>query len=279
MKKIRSSLLWIVFAGISAVLLAPVLFLVTGSLMTAGEFARTYGGNLPAFPAVVPRMASPEQYGTLLLNTPGYLIAFWNTLLIAVCIGLGQIAVGLPCAFAMAKGKIRCRVLFFLYIVMMMMPFQVTMLPMYRLVKWFGMFDSRTSLIIPEIFAPFTVFLLVQFIRKLPDEMMEAAYLETKNPMTILCRVVAPLVRPGINAALILSFVETWNMVEKPLLYLTSEELYPLGMLLSKANQTYSVTAMAGSVLYILPVYLLWYGYQDEICQSIANLNTFTKKG
>lgn len=257
----------------SILFLAPLLFVFTGSLMGSAEFAQSYGANNLGFPPVVPRLASLTQYATLLFNTPGYLNAYWNSLFIAVTICAFQLLFALPCAYGLAKLRFRgCRSILFTYIVMMMMPFQVTILPMYQLVKWFGLLNTRWALIVPEVFAPFTVFFLAQFIRQLPNEFIEALRLESSSPFALYRYLVLPLCKPGIAAAMVLSFVETWNMVEKPLLYLNDMRNYPLSMQLYEAGTQATATTLAGCILYIIPVVLLWGCFKDDICTGIAQL-------
>lgn len=272
--KHTTRILSLLFLGLSALLfLSPLLFVLTGSLMDKGEFTRTYGAHALRFPAVVPRLATLSQYGTLLLNTPGYLAAYWNSLFIALCVCLLQLLFALPCAYGFAKLDFRWRKsVLFIYVVMMMMPFQVTMLPMYQLIKWFGLFDTRWALIIPEIFTPFTVFFVTQFMYQLPGELIEAIRLESDSPIIIYRHLAIPLCKPGIIAAMILSFVETWNMVEKPLLYLSDARAYPLSMLLYEAGNRASATTLAGCILYIIPVLLLWGCFKHDICKGISQM-------
>lgn len=251
----------------------PLLFVLSGSLMSANEFMRTYGANILRFPSLTPRLVTLTQYTALLFNTPGYLNAYWNSLFIAVTICGLQLFFSLPCAYGFAKISFRGnQLLFFSYIVMMMMPFQVTMLPMYQLVKWFGLFDSYLALMIPEAFAPFTVFFLTQFMRQLPSELIEAVRLESSNPFTLYRHIIIPLGKPGIAAAMILSFAETWSMAEKPLLYLSNARAYPLSMLLHEAGNQANSATLAGCVLYLIPVLLLWNCFKDDICNAISQL-------
>lgn len=273
MKRLSRWLCLLLLGICSILFLAPLLFVFTGSLMGSNEFIHSYGTNALRFPSVIPRLATFSQYATLLFNAPGYLYAYWNSLFIAAAICGFQLLFALPCAYGFAKLSFRGnRFLFFTYIVMMMMPFQVTMLPMFQLVKWFDLLDSQWSLILPEIFAPFIVFFLTQFIHQIPNEMIEAVRLESSNPFVLYRYLIIPLSKPGLIATTILSFVETWNMVEKPLLYLSDVKKYPMSMLLYEAGNQVSATTMAGCILYLLPVVLLWGSFKDDICSGISQL-------
>lgn len=269
----KKGLIVFVLSLFSALFLLPLLFVLTGSLMGSREFASVYGSNQLRFPPLLPRLASLSQYGQLLLNSPGYLSVYWKSLFLAACICLLQLIVGIPCAYGFATLSFRSRkLLLFLYVIMMMMPFQVTMLPMYQLIQRLGWFDSYWALIVPEIFAPFTVFMLTQFMNQLPHELIESIQLETSSALAVCQYLVIPACKPGIVATIILSFVETWNMVEKPLLYISEIQHYPLSMLLYEAGKRVTPTTLAGCVLYTVPVFLLWICFKDEICQGIARL-------
>ena len=255
----------------ASMFLLPLLFVLTGSLMGSAAFQHTYGQQALPFPPVIPRLATIEQYIELMLNTPGFLSAYWNTLRIALITCALQFLIGVPCAYGLTKTRLHGRrLILYLYALMMMMPFQVTMLPMYQTVRKLGLFDSRWSLILPEAFAPLTIFLLVQSMKTLPDELLEASRLETNSRLVLLRSIVIPLCKPSILAAMILSFVETWNMIEKPLLYISSIQNEPLSMLLHEAGQQASSTTLAGCVLYMIPVILLWANFQEEICQGVS---------
>lgn len=222
MKRWTRRLFFFLLLLCSALFLAPILFVVTGSLMGTREFSQTYGIGTMAFPRIVPSLATFEQYGALLFNTPSYLMAYWNSLFIATSVCVLQLLFALPCAYGFAKLRFRLsNGLYFAYIVMMMMPFQVTMLPMYQMMKWLNLYNTSWSLIVPEIFAPFTVFLLTQSMTHLPDELIESVRLESSSSYILFRYLIIPLSKPGIVSAMVLSFVETWNLVEKPLLYLT----------------------------------------------------------
>ncbi len=257
----------------SALSLLPLLFVLTGSLMGRTEFTLSYGATALPFPPFTPRMASLSQYVDLLFNTPGYLFAYWNSLFIGLSICLFQILTAIPCAYGLSKLRFKGRqTLLFLYVVMMMMPFQVTMLPLYQLVQKMGLFDSHWALIVPEIFAPFTVFFMAQSLKLLPDELIEALKLESSSPMILYKHLIIPICKPAIIAGAVLSFVETWNMVEKPLIFIQDIRVYPLSMLLHQAGELASPATLAGCVLYMVPVLLIWMSYKTEICSGISKL-------
>ncbi len=257
----------------SALSLLPLRFVLTGSLMGRMEFSRGYGASALSLPPLMPRVASMSQYIGLLFNTPGYLFAYWNSLFIGLSICLFQFLTAIPCAYGLAKLRFRGRrALLFLYVVMMMMPFQVTMLPVYQMVQKMGLYDSRWALIVPEIFAPFTVFFMAQSIKLLPGELIEAVRLESSSPMTLYGHLIIPLCKPAIIAGAVLSFVETWNMVEKPLIFIQDIRAYPLSMLLHQAGELASPATLAGCMLYMVPVLLIWMTYKTEICAGISQL-------
>lgn len=153
--------------------------------------------------------------------------------------------------------------------VLMLMPFQVTLLPTYLLSKRLGIYDTLWALILPDVFSPMGVFLIWEFMKSIPDETMEAAYLETDSNCRVLCSIVLPAVRPGIVTAGVLHFAESWNRIEQPLILLQSEWRYPLSLRLSLLSESTIGIRFAGSVLFMAPAVLLYFLLRDEITESI----------
>ena len=118
--------------------------------------------------------------------------------------------------------------LFFIYIVVMMMPFQVTLLPQYIVSRDWGIYDTPAALILTGIFSAFGTFILTQILKIMPDDMIEAAKLETGSTLRLLWYVVLPNLRGGIVCLFVLQFTELWNMVAEPLVLMETELKMPL---------------------------------------------------
>lgn len=260
----------IAFLVVMAALFAfPIVVTVVSSFMSPAELSEVFseGGSI----RLIPKMVSLNAYSDLLFSGSEYLRMFWNSLFIALATALGSTVVGLIVGYALAKCKFRGKdILRYLYIVIMMMPFQVTLLSNYILVRRLSLYNTLWSLIIPGIFAPMAVFLVSQFIRGISNDEIEAATLETTSPITVLAHVVAPRVYPALLAAFLMSFAEAWNMVEQPLIYLSDESLYPLSLALNSMQSGNMSVAFAGSVMYMLPIILLYRIFEEELIQGLS---------
>ena len=254
---------------LAALFVAPVVITFTSSFMGTAELAQMFErkGSI----RVIPMKITLDSYYQLLFAGTQYLGMFWNSVLMAISISMGSVVVGLIVGYVLAKGQFRGRdALRFLYIVMMLMPFQVTLLPNYIMLKQMKLFNTNWALILPGAFAPFGVFLLSQFIRGMPDEMIEAATLETNSPLRLLGHIVAPMVYPGLLAAFLLSFADAWNMVEQPLILLQDTWRYPLSLALNDMHGSDMAIAFAGAVLYMLPVVFLYRLFEEELIQGLS---------
>lgn len=201
---------------------------------------------------------------------PSYLYAMTNSLLIASAASVGTVLVSVLAAYVFAKVKFRGRsVIFYLYIIVMMMPFQVTLLPQYIVSKNVNIYDTPLALILPGIFAPFAVFLLTQVMKSIPDEMMEAARLDTSSTFVIITRIVVPAVKPGIVCAWVLTFTEQWNAVAEPLILMETETKFPLAVVLNQLNGE-DVLCFAAVVMFTVIPLLMFALFEEEIMEGLG---------
>ncbi len=202
---------------------------------------------------------------------PLYLKAFQRSVLIAGSIMLGTLLVSVPAAYIFAKVRFYGKnMLFYVYIIVMMMPFQVTLLPQFIISRQLGTYDTFYAMILPGIFSPFSVFLLTQITRSIPLEFLEAARLDTSRVSVILLRIIVPLIRPGIVCASVLVFTEQWNMVAEPLVLLESAEKFPLAVLLSSSDAL-NTLGFAAIVIFLLLPLLLYSFFEDEIIEGLGS--------
>ena len=252
------------------VFLLPIILTVACSFMTSGELSSMF--MLRKIPlSVIPHKFSLDGYYELLFTSDMYLGMFWNSVFIAFSIAIGNVIISVVVGYLLAKIKFPGRnILLFTYIAAMMMPFQVTILPNYIMVRAMNLYNTNWALILPGMLAPFGVFLMTQFIRTMPTEMMEAAALETKSALQLLLRVVAPMVCTGMLALFLLSFAESWNMVEQPLILLKDEWRHPLSLALVTIEKDQLSMAFAGSVLYLLPMIFLFRIFEEELVNGLS---------
>lgn len=222
---------------------------------------------------LIPNQISIEQYYQTLIENYDYIKMFWNSVKISLLISFLTFIVAFPQSYVFAKIKFKGRsLIFFIYVIVMMMPFQVTLLPNYLLLRWMNLLNSHSALILPAAFSPFGVFLLTQFMRYVPSDTVDSYKLESNSIFGLFYYIIIPAVKPGIIALLVLVFAESWNMVEQPLIFLQDEFLYPLSLSLNSTILNKSLGApFAGAVLYVIPIITLYFYFEEEIIAGFSN--------
>nr|WP_312875710.1 carbohydrate ABC transporter permease [Paenibacillus planticolens] len=277
--KVGLTLLLGIAAGIS---LVPIVLTFTNSLMTEREIGLNYdwiwkmpdaaAGGKDAFVNLkwIPDWLSFNQYAEVLVRNPKFLHMFWNSVGLVVPIILGQIVVASLAAYAFAKLRFPGRDKWFLcYLMTMLMPFQVTLVPNYIILDKLGLLNTRLAIVLPGIFAAFGVFMLRQFMLHLPGVLTEAAKMDGADHYTIFGQIVLPLVKPGIAALAVLLFVDYWNMVEQPLIFLQDVVQQPLSLYLAEIGKEAKGVVFAASVLYMSPMVLLYLYAQSHFIEGI----------
>ncbi len=214
-----------------------------------------------------PSVFSLTQYYTILIQDTSVLRLLCNSLFYTIA-SLALQAIFIPMlAFALAKMQFFGRnFLSFLIVCLMILPFQVTMAPNVLTLKALGLLDTVWAVILPMAFAPFYIFLLRQFMVALPTEILEAAAVDGAGAVRTFFSIALPPCRPVLGAALALSFADLWNMVEQPLLYLSSrQDLMPLSTMFNQLSESNAEIAFAGAALYILPAILVYLYFQKDI--------------
>ena len=264
------------FAAAFAILfLAPIVLTITNSFMSATEISANYGsifattdtgGKVYVSERVnlkfIPDMVSFSQYITVLFKSPQYLLKFWNSVILVVPIVVFQLTTATLASYGFARyeGKLRSMI-FFLYVMLMLMPYQVTLVPNYLVADWLNILDTKWSIWLPGIFSPFAVYLLTKFMKRIPTAVIEAAQIDGANEWQIFKRVCLPLCKGAIASAAILVFIDYWNMVEQPLILLSDPETHPLSVFLSKINAGEIGLAFAVATVYMIPsLFVFLYG-------------------
>ncbi|MBQ8162501.1 MAG: carbohydrate ABC transporter permease [Clostridia bacterium] len=271
--------------GISYVLLlclcllimVPILFTFLYSFFPRGEMEAylklrgNYDKSVWLDILYAPSQVSLRQYYKILIENPTYLKLFCNSAMYTGMILLGQAAVIPLTAYALSRFIFRGRdTLFFLILILMILPFQVTMAPSVIMLKWMGLLDTVWAVVLPSCFSPFYIFLLRQFMVTLPNELLEAGMVDGVGPIRGFVHVVLPVCRPILGAALALSFADNWNMVEQPLVYLSGKpDLQPLSVMFNQISTDSADVAFAGAALYILPALFVYMFFQEDIVEGI----------
>ncbi|WP_397386242.1 carbohydrate ABC transporter permease [Paenibacillus sp. VCA1] len=268
---------------IAILLLLPIGVTFVNSLTTEKEIEINYGaigqkndvaaaGKTMPFVnlKLLPDKVSLEQYGKVLVDNPKYLTMFWNSVGMVVPIIAGQTFVAALAAYAFSKLKFRGRdPLFLIYVITMLMPFQVTLVPNYIMADQLGMLNSPSAIIWPGIFAAFGVFMLRQFMLDIPYAYIEAAKIDGAGHLRIFFKIIVPMIKPGLAALIILLFVDYWNMVEQPLIFLDDPFKQPLSVFLSRVTDGDRGIAFAASMLYMAPMVLLFLYAESYFIEGI----------
>ena len=218
-----------------------------------------------------PNMFSLSQYYKILIEDMTILRYFVNSAMYTGAILLGQ-ALFIPAmAYALSRFRFPGRdALFFVIIMLMLLPFQVTMVPNVITLRAMGLLDTVWSVILPITVAPFYIFLLRQYMVGLPGDMIEAAQIDGAGTLRCFVHVVMPVCQPILGAAIALSFADCWNLVEQPLTYLTTHtELYPLSVAFNQLTQKSTGVEFAGAALYTLPALFIYLFFQNDILEGV----------
>ena len=286
-KRRERALDWLTFVivGFFALLfLMPTVLTITNSFMSTTEISANYGqifsnasSDAKTFISskvnlkFIPDMVSFGQYKTAFITSPAYLLKFWNSVILTVPIVAGQVIIAAGAAYCFARNRSKlANGIFFIYIILMLMPYQVTLVPNYLVSEWLHLLDTRWAIILPGIFAPFSVFILTKFMRRIPTAMVEAAKLDGANEFQIFTRIFMPLTKGTIYSVIILVFIDYWNMVEQPLILLSDTELHPLSVFLSKVNTQDAGLAFAVATVYMIPTLLIFLYSEDYLVDGIA---------
>ncbi|WP_330613833.1 carbohydrate ABC transporter permease [Butyrivibrio sp.] len=268
----------------AVVFLMPIILTITNSFMSSSEINANYGsifattekgGKIFISKTVnlkfIPDMVTFAQYFTVLFKSPQYLIKFWNSIIYVAPIVVVQLGIATLAAYGFSRydGKLK-RAIFFAYIIMMLMPYQVTLVPNFLVSKALGIYGSRWSIWLPGFFSPFAVYLLTKFMRRIPTEVLEAASIDGADEWYIFSRINMPLCKGGIASIAILVFFDYWNMVEQPLILLDDPDLHPLSVFLSKINSGEISLAFAVAVIYLIPPLLIFLYGEDYLVEGIS---------
>ena len=284
-KKVVRTVVLTTVATIFAILfLLPTVLTITNSFMSQSEISANYGkifattdtgGKVFVSETVnlkfVPDMVTFQQYVTVLLKSPDYLFKFWNSVIYTVVIVVFQLVVAMFASYAFMRYKGRLKeIIFFLYIIVTLMPYQVTLVPNFLVADWLGIIDTRWAIWMPGIFSPFAVYLLTKYMKRIPSSIIEAARVDGAGEWQIFRHICLPLCKGALYSVAILVFIDFWNMVEQPLILLTNADLHPLSIFLSKINAGEIGLAFAVATVYMIPSLLVFLYGEDYLVEGIT---------
>ncbi len=281
---VKIAIATLVATAFAVLFLMPIILTITNSFMSASEISANYGsvfatnsrgGKVYISEKVnlkfIPDMVSFSQYITVLFKSPEYLLKFWNSVVLVGPIVVFQLFVAALASYGFTRYRGRIReIIFFSYIILMLMPYQVTLVPNYLVAGWFKTLDTYWAIWLPGIFSPFAVFLLTKFMRRIPTSVIEAAQIDGAGEWQIFKRVCMPLCKGAVCSAAILVFIDYWNMVEQPLILLSDAEKHPLSVFLSKINAGEIGLAFAVATIYMVPSLLVFLYGEEYLVDGIT---------
>jgi multiple sugar transport system permease protein len=201
--------------------------------------------------------------------------AYFNSAYIVAVVVVATLLTGSMAAYAFARIDFPgSRPLFILFLATMMVSRQVTIIPLYVIMAQIGWIDSHLAIIVPSaLLNAFAVFLLRQFVKAIPIELEEAAVLDGASRWTIYWTIILPLLKPGLAALAVLTFLDTWNNFFTPLIFLNSPQQFTVPLLLNQFRSQFSIDyghLMAGSAIAIVPVMIVYILGQRAIIESVA---------
>ena len=284
-KNRKKKILSIILIIIAILYVIPIIFTICNSFMAESEIAANYGKIFESVTGkgssryisetvhlkFIPDMVSFKQYFTVLFNSPDYLLKFWNSVILVIPIVIFQMLVALLASFGFARYRGRLReIIFFAYIILMLMPYQVTLVPNFFVSEWLGIIDTNWAIWLPGIFSPFAVFLLTKCMRRIPVGIIEAAKIDGAGEFKIFTQICIPLCKSAIASVCILLFIDYWNMVEQPLVLLSDSDMHPLSVFLSRINQGEIGIAFAVATIYMIPTLLVFQYGEEYLVEGIT---------
>ena len=214
---------------------------------------------------------SLQSYVDLLLDCFVFYPMFWNSVIYAVVITIVQLIVIIPCAFGFSQAKFKGKsALFVFYMVRMMMPLQVTILPNYIGLRDMGLIDTPLAIILPAIFSPFGVVVMHQYMKSIDGSVIEAMRLETNSVIRIMLTAVVPQLRVCIFAVVLFVFADCWNMVEQPMLFLKTDSLKTLSVFITNAQNYEGNVLFSAAVMFLVPVLLLYLFFNENLEKGLT---------
>lgn len=211
-----------------------------------------------------------EYYYKVFLAQSQYLLRFWKSLALSLCIALCQLLVSVLAGYSFAKCKFAGKnFLFFLLIIWMVLPLQVTLVPNYVMLDRFDLLNTYYALALPMIFVPLGAFIMTQSFKAVPNETIEAARLDGSGSLSVIFRIMLPMSKSGLVCTALLSFLDGWNMVEQPIVFLKELTQYPLAVALATVPPGDPNVQLVCCILAALPPLLLFALFNREMAEGI----------
>lgn len=261
------------------VFLYPLIFLLVGSLMTKYELTDNlkplfegYEGNSYIEWTILPQYPTLKSYIELLLDTPEFFVAFWNSFKIVILVVFGQLIISIPIAWGLSYYEFKLKkIILIIYINLAIIPFMVYMFPQYILFDHIGMIDSLSSIVVPGIFSTTSVVICYMFFLRIPKSVIEASKIDSSD-FKIFIYMGLPLGRQGIVSSLLLCFIEYWTMIEQPLVFIKNPKLTMLTLYIPEISLANIRITFVSGIVTLIPVLLILFIGQKSIEIGLSSI-------
>lgn len=275
--KIQNVCILFVVTAVSLVFLFPLIVTFTNSFMSEGEIAVNYSSARSVFDIIdgiqekfvqitaIPASFTLRQYQSVLLRQPSFLVLLTNSIKITAPVVVFNLIISLLTAYGFTVWQYKHKeVLFFIYVVVMLMPLQAVLVPNYIIADKLGLMNNYLAIILPGIFAPFGTFLLRQTMKAIPPSCFEAARIDGAGDFAVFWHIIVPQMKSGAAALIMLTFIEYWNIVEQSVIFIRDYFREPLSVYLSRLAEGRMGMIFAISCVYMFPPFLfLVFGQKD----------------
>jgi multiple sugar transport system permease protein len=207
-----------------------------------------------------------SQYSFAIFQTEDFFIGFWNSIIYTFIIIIFNIPISLLTAYGFSrfdfKGK---NILYWLYIVLMLMPFQATMVAQHLTLKTLNILNTPMAVIVPNVFSTFGTILMAQHMRGINKSIIEASRIDGFGEFRLFLQIVIPMCKSIISALTVLIFINYWSMIEQPLVFINDSIDMPLSVILNSSKRFRSIAFACGTLFSILPILLYQFSYDDLV--------------
>lgn len=274
--KIFHILLGIFVIAAAVLSVMPLVFLICGTFTNEVELdqilAPVIGDGMGyATWHFIPLYPTVKNVVELLFDTPEYYVLFWNSVKIVGVVIAGQLLFAVPAAWGLARSHSRwAKMIFGLYMFCMILPFQVTMLSQYIVLNGMHMVNTHWAIILPLVFSTFPIFIMFSAFERVPASVVEATRLDGAGGFMIFVHMAVPIAKKGILSAVILGFLEYWNIVEQPVVFLRDRSLWPLSVYLPEVSAGGAGRAFAFALFSCIPSLIVFYIGRDVLAEGIS---------
>lgn len=284
-RRILSIVTTIIIIISAAIAVFPLVFTVANSFMSPEEIGSRYSAQISDSNAgdfashnihfvrfdLLPDAPTIQQYKSLLFESPTYLRMFWNSVILVAPVLIGQMILAPLAAYGFENIRWRGKeIIYFMYIIIMLMPTQLLLVPNFIVAGWLGIRDSYLAIILPALFHPLGVFLIRQQLKNFPKECMEAAALDGASAFVTYRKIVRPNLNSVVAALVVLLFADNWNIVDQAVVFIKDFYRQPLSVYLGTAASDAPGMIFAVSVFFMVPALLVYLIGQEHLTEGIA---------